>query len=149
MVVGVLFCFFVCLFFNNSFFFFLPFSFCFSLILYLWKSNLYSRFLIFVVNFVHLKTQTSLPKFTWERDYWLVHSLLLWPLLFLHQVASVSFLPHLFSIQLCESLCVPDGGEHLRNWLLAGFVSLLLIPLSDPPGHLCLLPPSPLPRITL
>ena len=105
--------------------------------------------LVFVVNFVHLKTQTSLSQFTWERDYWLDHSLLLWTLLFLHQVASVSFLPHLSSIQLCESLCVPDGGEHLRNRLLAGFVSLLLIPLSDPPGHLCLLPPSPLPRITL
>ena len=46
------------------------------------------------------------------------------------QLETISFFPHLFSIQLCESLCVPDGGEHLRNWLLAGFVSLLLIPLS-------------------
>ena len=42
------------LFFNNSCFFFcLPFSFCFfSLILYFWKSNLYSRFLIFALWFL-------------------------------------------------------------------------------------------------
>ena len=38
-----------------------------------------------------------------------------WTLLFLHQVASVSSLPPLFSTQLCESLCVPDSGEHLGN----------------------------------
>ena len=104
--------------------------------------------MVVIVNFVRLKTQTSLPNFTWERDYWLDHSPLLWTLLFLHQVASVSSLPRLFSTQLCESLCVPDGGEHLRNWLLAGFVSLLFISLFYPPGHLCLLPPSPLPCIT-
>ena len=39
----------------------------------------------------------------------------LWTLLFLHQVASVSSLPLLFSTQLSESLCVPDCGEHLGN----------------------------------
>ena len=132
---------------------FFSFFFFFSLILYFWKSNLYSRFLIFaflvfVVNFVHLKTQSSAPNFTWEQDYWLDHSLLLWTLLFLHQVASVSSLPLLFSTQLCESLCVPDSGEHLRNWLLAGSVSLICISLFYPPGHLCLLPPSPLLCIT-
>ena len=85
----------------------------------------------------------------WERDYWLDCSLLLWTLLFLHQVASVSSLPLLFSTQLCESLCVPDGGEHLGNWLLTGSVSLLFIPPFYPPGHLCLLPPSSLLCITL
>ena len=89
-----------------------------------------------------------MPNFTWQRDYWLDHSLLLWTLLFLHQVASVSPLLLLFSTQLCESLCVPDDGEHLGNWLLAGSVSLLFNPLFYPPGYLCLLPPSPLPCIT-
>ena len=104
--------------------------------------------MVFVVNFVHLKTQTSLPKFTWERDYWLDQSLLLWTLLFLHQVSSVSSLPLLFSTQPYESLCVPDSREHSGNWLLAGSVSLLFISLFYPPGHLCLNPPSPLPCIT-
>ena len=55
-----------------------------------------------MVNFVHLKTQTSLPQFTWERDYWLDHSLLLWTLLFLHQVASAS-LQKLFC-EVCSAL---------------------------------------------
>ena len=104
-------------------------------------------FLVIVVNFLHVKTQSSVPNFTWERDYWLDHSLLLWTLLFLHQVASVSSLPLLFSTQPYESLCVPDSGEHSGNWLLAGSVSLLFISLFCPPGHLCLLPPSPLPCI--
>ena len=78
---------------------------------------------------------------------WLL-CLLLWTLLYLHHVASVSSLPLLFFTQLCESLHVPDGGEHLGNWLLAGSVSLLFIPLFYLPGHLCLLPPSPLLCIT-
>ena len=102
-------------------------------------------FLVFVVNFVHLKTQSSVPIFIWEQDYWLDHCLLLWTLLFLHQVVSASSLPLLSSTQLCEFLCVPDDGEHLGNWLLAGSVSLLFISLFYPPGHLCLLPASPLP----
>ena len=125
----------------------------FSLILYFWNSNLYSRFLIFafwyLLSILYLqKIQSSVPIFTWEWDYWLDCSLLLWTLLFLHQVASVSSLPLLFSTQLCDSLCVPDGGEHLGNWLLAGSVSLLFIHLFYPSGHLCLLPPSPLLYIT-
>ena len=116
------------LFFNNSrdLFFFFLFFFFFSLILYFWKSNLYSRFLIFafwyfVVNFVHLKTQSSAPSFTWEQDYWLDHSPLLWTLLFLHQVSSVSSLPLLFSTQPCETLCVL--GRTLRK-LVTGQISL-------------------------
>ena len=123
-----------------------------SLILYFWKSSLYSIlnicFSVFAISFVPLRTQSSVPIFTWERDYWLDCFLLLWTLLFLHQVASVSFLPLLFSTQLCESLCVPEGGEHLGNWLLAGSVSLLFISPFYPPGHLCLLPPSSLLCIT-
>ena len=95
-----------------------------------------------VINFVPLRTQSPVPTLTWEQEYWLDCSLPLWTLLFLHQVASVSSLPLLFSTQICESLCVPEDGEHLGNWLLAGSVSLLLIPPFYPPGHLCLLPPS-------
>ena len=83
--------------------------------------------------------------FTWERDYWLDCSLPLWTLPFLYHVACVSSLPLLFSTQ---SLCVPDDGEHLGNWLLAGYVSLLLTPPFYPSGHLCLLPPSSLLCIT-
>ena len=72
----------------------------------LWIFNL--CFLVFDINFVPLRTQSSVPIFTWERDYCLDCSLPLWTLLFLHQVASISSLPLLFSTQLCESLCVPD-----------------------------------------
>ena len=71
----------------------------------LWKEIFNPCFLVFVNNFVPLRTQSSVLIYTWERDYWLDCSLPLWTLLFLHQVASVSSLPPLFSTQLCESLC--------------------------------------------
>ena len=111
--------------------------------------------LFFIPEHIKLKTPRSwglplhktLEPYTWEQDYWLDCSLFLWTLLFLHQVASVSSLPLLFSTQLCESLCVPDGGEH-TIWLLVGSVSLLFILPFYPPGHLCLLPPSSLLCIT-
>ena len=139
---------FVCLFFLSFF----PLFLLFFNIVFLKIQSLLQIFnlcfLVFVVNFVHVKTQSSVPNFTWERDYWLDHSPLLWTLLFLHQVSSVSSLPLLFSAQPCESLCVPDGGEHSGNWLLARSLSLPFISLFYPPGHLCLLPPSPLPCIT-
>ena len=105
-------------------------------------------FFVFVTNFVPLRTQSSVPIFTWEQDYWLDCSLPLWTLLFLHQVASVSSLPLLFSTQLSESMCVPDSGEHLGNWLLADLSLSFWFPLY-PPGHLCLLPPSSLLHVTL
>ena len=108
----------------------------------LWIFNL--CFLVFVINFVPLRTQSSLPIFTWEWDHWPDSSLPLWNLFFLHQVTCVFSLAPLFSTQLCEFLCVPDGGEHLGNWLLAGSVSLLLIPPFYPPGHFCFLQPSSL-----
>ena len=100
-------------------------------------------FLVFVINSVPLRTQSSVPILLGSEITGLT-TLPLWTLLFLYQVASVSSLPPLFSAQLCESLCVPDSGEHLGNWLLAGSVSLLLIPPFYSPGHLCLLPPSSL-----
>ena len=97
-----------------------------SLILYFWKPNLYIFnlcFLVFVVNFGHLKTQSSVRNFTWERDYWLDH----------HSSFGLSFFstrwplspPSPFSsLPNSVNLCVPDGGEHVGNWLLAGSVSL-------------------------
>ena len=132
----------------------MTFFFLFFNIIFLKIQPFYSRFLIFafwyLLSILYLqKIQSSVPIFTWEWDYWLDCSLPLWTLLFLHQVASISSLLLLFSTQLCESLCVPDGGEHLGNWLLAVSASLLLIPLFYPPGHLCLLPPSSLLCITL
>ena len=77
-------------------------------------------FLVFVINFVPLRTQSSVPIFTWERDYWLDCSLPLWTLLFLHQVASISSFPLLFTTQLCESLCVFQTVENtyrMDYWL--------------------------------
>jgi len=64
---------------------------------------------------------------------WLLSSNL--DLLFLHQVASISSLPlSLLYPTLQISLCVPDCGEHLGNWLLAGSVSLFWFqPLSPWP----------------
>jgi len=52
--------------------------------------------------------------------------------------------PSLLYLTLWISLGVLGCGEHLRNWLLARLVSLLLSPPSSPPGHLYLLPPSSL-----
>ena len=106
---------------------------CFSLFVF----SLF-LFLLLFFNIVFLKFQTLLqilifafmyllpilylsepnpqdPFFTRERDYWLDCSPSLWTLLFLHQVACVSSLTPLYSTQLCEFLCVPDGGEHLGN----------------------------------
>ena len=96
--------------------------------MYFRKSNLYSRFLIFaflvfVVNFVPLRTQSSVPIFTWEQDYWLGCSLPLWTLLFLHQVASISFLPLLFFTKLCESPVCSRQWRALRE-LVTGWICL-------------------------
>ena len=134
-------------------FFLFFFSFFFSLTSYFWNSKLYTRFLIFAFMYLlpilYLKEPNlQYPFFTREQDYWLDSSLSLWTLLFLHQVACVSSPTPFYSTQLWEFLCVPDSGEHLGNWLLAGSVSLLFIPLFYPPGHLCLLPPSSLLCIT-
>ena len=120
--------------FFDFFFLFLSFfSFFSSLTLYFWNSKLYSRFLTFAFMYLLpilylLEPNLQYPFLTREWDYWLDCSLPLWTLLFLHQVSCVSSLTPLYSTQLCEFLCVPDGGEHLGNWLLAGSVSLLFIP---------------------
>ena len=75
-------------------------------------------FLVFVINFVPLRTQSSVPIFTWEQDYWLDCSLPLWTLFFLYQVTSISSLPLLFSatataksLQSCLTVCDPIDGS--------------------------------------
>ena len=107
-------------------------------------------FLVFVINFVPLRTQSSVPIFTWERDYWLDCSLPLWTLLFLHQVASILSLPYsLSSLPNSLNLFVRSRQwrtlrELITDWsCLSPFDSPLY-----PPGHLCLLPPSSLLCIT-
>ena len=108
------------------------FFFFFSLILYFWKSNLYSRFLIFaflvfVINFVPLRTQSTVPTFTWERDYWLDCSLP--PLDSPFSPPGHLYLlppPSLLYPTLWVSLCVPGCGEHRE--LITGCICLLLIP---------------------
>ena len=85
-------------------------------------------FLVFVINFVPLRTQSSVHIFDWEQDYWLDCPLPVWILL-ISPPGRLYLLPppSLLYPTLWISLCVPDGGEHLRNWLLAGSVCLLLI----------------------
>ena len=63
-------------------------------------------FLVFVINFVPLRNQSSVPIFTCEQDLWPDCSLPLLTLLSLHQVASISPFPLFFSTQIDESLCV-------------------------------------------
>ena len=84
-------------------------------------------FLVFVINFVPLRNQSSVPIFTCEQDLWPDCSLPLLTLLFIHQISSISSLPLLYPTRWI-SLCVLGCGEHLGNWLLVGSVSLLLIP---------------------
>ena len=91
---------------------FLIFAFCYLLsILYLKKPDLQYPFLL----------ESEITGLTALSSFGLSF--------FLHQVASVSSLPLLFSTQLHESLCVPDGEEHLGNCLLAGSVSPFHFPL--------------------
>ena len=74
-------------------------------------------FLVFLINFVPLRIQSPVPIFTWEQDTgWIALSL--FGLSFFS--TSRLFLlppPSLLYPTLWISLCVPDGGEHLGNWL--------------------------------
>ena len=131
-----------------SFFFFFV-----SLILYFLKSNLYSRFLIFVFWFLLSILYIKKPKLHYpilpESEITGLTTLSSFGLSFFSTRWPLSLPSSFSSLPNTESLCVPDGGEHVGNWLLAGSVSLLFISLFYPPGHLCLLPPSPLPCINL
>ena len=106
-------------------------------------------FLVFVINFVPLRTQPSVPIFTWEWDYWLDCSLPLWMLLFLHQVASISSLPLFSSLPNSVNLFVCSGRWRTLRELITGWICLS--PFDSPlypPSHFCLLPPSSLVCIT-
>ena len=119
---------------------------CFvSLILYLGVSNIYCRllmcFFVFVINFVRLRTQSSLPIFTWEFDHCLDCSLPLLTLLFLHQVASISSLTLFFATHSVNLFVYSELWttlwELITGWIcLSPFDSLFLCP-----GPLCLLLP--------
>ena len=119
---------------------------CFvSLILYLGVSNIYCRllmcFFVFVINFVRLRTQSSLPIFTWEFDHCLDCSLPLLTLLFLHQVASISSLTLFFPTHSL-SLFVYSGLWRTSWELLTGWICRSPFDsLFSCPGSLCLLLP--------
>ena len=106
-------------------------------------------FLVFVINFVPLRTQSSVPIFTWERDYWLDFSLPLWTLLLLHKVASISSLPLLF-LAYSVNFFVCSGLRRTLRELIT--VWICLSPFDSPfspPGRLCLLHSSSLLCVTL
>ena len=100
--------------------------------MYFWESNLYFWFLIFAFWCCQFCTFKN-PLFS-------THFYLgVWLRTLLSSLASDSpysppghlyFLPPLSLLYstLWISVCVPDSGEHLGNWLLTGLVSLLLIP---------------------
>ena len=98
--------------------------------------------------FVPLGTQSSLPIFIWESDYWLDVSLPLLTLHFLHQVTTISTsafssLPNSVNLFVCSGLW-RTLRELITGWTcLSPFESLF-----SPPGHLCLLPPSSLLCVT-
>ena len=121
--------------------------FFFSLILYFWKSNLYSRFLIFAFWYL-----LSILYPIFSTHFYLGARLLAWllspPLDSPFSPPGRVYLllpPSLLYPTLWISLCVLGWGEHLGNWLLARSASLLLIPpFIKTPGLLYLLPPSSL-----
>ena len=95
--------------------------------------------------FVPLGTQSSLPIFSWECDYWLDGSLPLFTLLFLHQVTTSPFssLPNYVNLSVCSGLW-GTLRELITGWIcLSPFESLF-----SPPGYLRLLPPSSLLCVT-
>ena len=85
-------------------------------------------FLVFFINSVPLRTQSSVPIFTWEQDYWLDCSLTVWTLLFLHQVTCVSSLTPLYSILLFKNS--PHTFNSVTLILLFTFTSVSFILIS-------------------
>ena len=107
--------------------------FFFSLILYFWKSNLYSRFLIFA--FWYFLSICIFKNPIVSTHFYLEVRFLAWllspPLDSPFSPPGCPYLPpppSLLYPTLWISLCVPGYGEHLGNWLLARPVSLFLIP---------------------
>ena len=125
------------------------FFFFFSLILYFWKSNLYSRFLLLLFGICYQFCTFKNPIFS--THFYLKARLLAWllsPLLdspfFSTRLpwsppSPFSSLPN--SVNLCVFQTVENtyGTDYWLDLSLS-----LFIPLFYPPGHLCLLPPSSL-----
>ena len=86
-------------------------------------------FLVFVINFVHLRTQSSVPIFHLGARLlaWLLSPHLDTPF---SPPGRLCLLPppSLLYPTLWISLCVLGCGEYSHNWSLAGSVSFLLIP---------------------
>ena len=102
--------------------------------------NLY--FLVFVNNFVPLRTQSTRCIFTCKQDQWPDCSLHLLTLLFIQQVTSISPLPF-SSLPSSVNLFVYSRLWRTFRELITGWICLS--PFDSPfypPGHLCFLPPS-------
>ena len=103
---------------------------------------------MFVINFVHLRIQSSVPIFTWVWDHWPDCSLPLWTTFFstrstLSPPSPFSCLPNSVNLFVCSR-----PWRTLRE-LITGWICLS--PFDSPlysPGHLCLLPSSSLLCVT-
>ena len=129
------------------------FFFFFSLILYFWKSNLYSRCLIFAFCICYKFCTFKNPIFSIHFNFgarllaWLLYPPLDSP--FSPPGRLCLLLP---SSLLCSTLWISVCSRQWRTLreLITGWICLLPFhsPLY-PPGHLCLLPPSSLLCVTL
>ena len=101
-----------------------------------------------MINFVLLRTQSSVPIFTWERDYWLDCSLPI-GLPFFSTRPPLSPPSPFSSLSNSVNLFVCSRWWRTLRELITGWICLSSFdsPLY-PPGHLCLLPPSSLLCIT-
>ena len=113
----------------------------------LWIFNL--CFLVFVFNFVPLRTQSSVTIFTWEWDHWPDCSRPLWISFFstrspLSPPSPFSSLLNSVNLFVCSGLW-RALRELITGWM---FLSPFDVPLY-PPSHLCFLPPSSLLCVTL
>ena len=122
---------------KQTFYVYIYSNFCdfifFSLMLYFLKSNLYSRFSIFafwyLLSIWYLYEPNLQYPFLSGSEITGLTALSLFGLSFFSTRSPLSPpSPSLLYPTLWISLCVPNGGEHLGNWLLAGSVSLLLTP---------------------
>ena len=105
-------------------------------------------FLVFVINFVPLRTQSSVPIFTWEQDYWLDYSLPTLDSPF-SSPGHLCLLPIPPLLYPTLNLFVCSGLWRILRDLISAWICLS--PFHSPfssPGHLCLLPPSSLLFVT-
>ena len=121
------------------------------LILYFYESNLYSRFLIFVLHIWYQFWTFKNPIFSthfYSGVCWLLSPTFDSLVFYLR---TPLFPPFPFSSQSNSvNLCGCLGyGDHSGNRQLRRFLSLLLTPPFSPPTHLYLPPPSPILHLTL